>query len=343
MANFVAVAQRFGGHRPDMILSSAGAQPAAAAMSDPFAPPSQRAGHARSYSAPGPSPPPAAAQSHNGTASAAAQPPAGGGAPVGQQQDPFAPSSSLRATNSGGAPAPAVNGSAGPPQPSAVDPFALKPQAGLSAASAAARLAATPPAQVLSSSTSMQVHSRNLAHAVLCSCIHCTSFVGVRAAAQHKIIVRLDADDEEEPERHPEAVQPAAPEHAVRRQPCTGWSVWALLVWAAQHPLILVLRNPTQTSELMQVLPACPHRICFSSLPAATAPCQDLQRPATATLQHPRRSRCKHMDQGRSVSMCRHVCKQLCAATRLVNIPTNVRCCRGTLAGLVSTLDSGRR
>ena len=128
-------------------LLSAGAQTAAAAMSDPFAPPAQRAGHARSYSAPGPSPPPAAPQPHNSTASSAAFPPAGVSA--GQQQDPFAPSSSLRATSSGGTPPTAMNGSAGTPQPSAVDPFALKPQAGLSAASAAARLAATPPAQVL--------------------------------------------------------------------------------------------------------------------------------------------------------------------------------------------------
>lgn len=130
-------------------LLSAGAQTAAAAMSDPFAPPAQRAGHARSYSAPGPSPPPVAPQPHNGTASAAAQPPVGRGAAAGQQQDPFAPSSSLRATSSGGAPPTALNGAAGGPQSSTVDPFALKPQAGLSAASAAARLAATPPAQVL--------------------------------------------------------------------------------------------------------------------------------------------------------------------------------------------------
>ena len=114
-------------------------------MSDPFAPPAQRAGHARSYSAPGPSPPPAIPQPHDGTASFAAQPSAGGGTPAGQQQDPFAPSSSLRATSSGGAPTAAANDYAGPPQLSVI-PFALKPQAGLSAASAAARLAATPPA-----------------------------------------------------------------------------------------------------------------------------------------------------------------------------------------------------
>jgi hypothetical protein len=119
-------------------------------VSDPFAPPSQRAGHARSYSAPGPSPPPAIPRPQHSTASAAAQPPVGGEASVGQQHDPFAPSSSLRATSSGGAPPAAVNGSARPPQSSTLDPFALKPQAGLSAASAAARLAATPPAQVLS-------------------------------------------------------------------------------------------------------------------------------------------------------------------------------------------------
>jgi hypothetical protein len=116
-------------------------------LSDPFAPP-QRAGHARSYSAPGPSPLPAP-QPHNSAVNATAQLLAGGGTPAAQQRDPFAPNSSLHSTSSGGTPTPTMNGAPGPLQPSAVDPFAPKPLLGLGVASSAARLAATPPAKVL--------------------------------------------------------------------------------------------------------------------------------------------------------------------------------------------------
>lgn len=134
----------------------AGAQIAAAATNDPFAAP-QRAGHARSNSAPGPRVPPAA-QPQAGAADATAQLLAGGAASSAQQQhqqqrDLFAPDHSLRATSSdGGTASVAANGAAGAQQqgrPAAVDPFAPKPQAGLGVTSAAARLAATPPAKVL--------------------------------------------------------------------------------------------------------------------------------------------------------------------------------------------------
>ncbi len=130
---------------------------------DPFSPPSQRPGHGRSLSAPGP-----AAPAQNPAAAAAAAPPsvprpqprsqtaassAGSVAELLQSRpmfgdDPFAPSGDGGAGSAQGA-----SGFASPAKPPAAaaaqDPFAPKPHSGLGVASAAARLAATPPAKVL--------------------------------------------------------------------------------------------------------------------------------------------------------------------------------------------------
>jgi hypothetical protein len=152
--------------------------------------------------------------------------------------------------------------------------------------------------------------------------------------------MRPDAHNEEELERHPEAVQPAAPEHAVRRQPCTGWPSlgFADLGCSASSHISAAYCSADKRADAS--VPACQHRTCSSSLPVATAPCKDLQLPATAILQHPRRSRCRHMDQGHSVSMCQYVCSSWCTATRPMNTPSDVEIA-AMHAGLISRLDSG--
>lgn len=169
------------------------------------------------------------------------------------------------------------------------------------------------------------MHSCTLAHTVLCSCIHCTRYVGVGAGPQYMSLYAQMLTTKKSQSDILKLFNQQPQSTLFAGSPAQVSLVWALQIWAAQHPLISALRTALQTSELMQALPACQYRICSSSLPAATAPCKDLQLPATATLQHPRRSRCRHMDQGRLVSMCRHVCSNQCAATRLVNTRSTSR------------------